>query len=171
MQSLEVSGAVRPIYGSLGVKRLKTKPQLRYTCPYVLNAAKHNIQILQPIYNILQGSGLCSCTCEGSCRFMVVVGWQERVTNIYQDRDLWQAFVNTVTNTLNCLKFSEISKKTPASQDRPWLQELGRNRRKSVIWLANECIIFHIWYTLWNTMAATVSQVMVMLQHKPPLHP
>jgi len=26
MQRLEVSGAVRPIYGSLGVKRLRTKP-------------------------------------------------------------------------------------------------------------------------------------------------
>ena len=29
MQRLEVSGAVRPIYGSLGVKRLKVKVKVR----------------------------------------------------------------------------------------------------------------------------------------------
>ena len=44
---------------------LKTKPQLRYVYPYVLNAAEHNIQILKPIRNISQRSGLWSCTCEG----------------------------------------------------------------------------------------------------------
>jgi len=31
MQRLEVSGAVRPIYGSLGVKRLSNKGQLLFT--------------------------------------------------------------------------------------------------------------------------------------------
>ena len=31
MQRLEVSGAIRPIYGSLGVKRL-SKPQILYEC-------------------------------------------------------------------------------------------------------------------------------------------
>ena len=31
MQNLEVSGAVRPIYGSLGVKRLKVKGKVKFT--------------------------------------------------------------------------------------------------------------------------------------------
>jgi len=35
MQRLQVSGAVRPIYGSLGVKRLKKKPQTTVNVTYV----------------------------------------------------------------------------------------------------------------------------------------
>ena len=40
MQSLEVSGAVRPIYGSLGVKRLTTVPP---RSPLVKNSVYKNI--------------------------------------------------------------------------------------------------------------------------------
>ena len=50
MQRLEVSGAVRPIYGSLGVKGLtealnKIKyitSKLKYNIPYIYNAVIHN---------------------------------------------------------------------------------------------------------------------------------
>ena len=47
MQRLEVSGAVRPIYGSLGVKRLKggwtvIKTNLVTELPLEQNALRHN---------------------------------------------------------------------------------------------------------------------------------
>ena len=35
MQRLEVNGAVRPIYGSLGVKRLRTKRHMRFIHSYI----------------------------------------------------------------------------------------------------------------------------------------
>jgi len=41
MQRLEVSGAIRPMYGSLGVKRLKTKRNLLYIRNQSVPRCKH----------------------------------------------------------------------------------------------------------------------------------
>ena len=40
MQRLEVSGAVRPIYGSLGVKRLRVDTTYRSICSYLTENSK-----------------------------------------------------------------------------------------------------------------------------------
>ena len=51
MQRLEVSGAVRPIYGSLGVKRLKRNPAAFYAfnCTHIYVAAT---SVLTPFLSI-----------------------------------------------------------------------------------------------------------------------
>ena len=56
MQRLEVSGAVRPMYGSLGVKRLKCNPDLLLQC--LQSLGKQNVKLLSQFLRnlILQSS-------------------------------------------------------------------------------------------------------------------
>ena len=56
MQSLEVSGEVRPMYGSLGVKRLKCHPDLLLQC--LQSLGKQNVKLLSQFFRnfILQSS-------------------------------------------------------------------------------------------------------------------
>ena len=83
MQSLEVSGAVRPIYGSLGVKRLMVRNTLRISgpvmgqifkflmtcsslscpvsihfCEHRVPVADHSLRILEHIGNFMTFTGL-----------------------------------------------------------------------------------------------------------------
>ena len=48
MQRLEVSGAVRPIYGSLGVKRLTTTYCLVFNCVKTVDTPKSVFLYLSP---------------------------------------------------------------------------------------------------------------------------
>ena len=57
MQSLEVSGAVRPIYESLGVKRLRTHPLFKCYKKKTLFRIRLNMSL-----STLHAQCLCACT-------------------------------------------------------------------------------------------------------------
>ena len=73
MQSLEISGAVRPIYGSLGVKRLRGRSHgvLIYTAIYEALSFCTVELFLERLLEVFHNYGnlLTSCQLRGFCDF------------------------------------------------------------------------------------------------------
>ena len=111
MQRLEVSGVVRPIYGSLGIKRLNSvKSHSFYSLRISLLTCQHELHVSANLYffNLSQAAGCCTvCISHSSVSVnssvlgycTVCIGKQQNITN-YWPAGLHEAFDWCFINSL-----------------------------------------------------------------------